>query len=73
VEHWLPIKPVSGPSSKNQDRFVRSYSLGSKAIFIDSLKLTLLGLADMQSGSLILCRWRRRIRVSSEYVLTSEI
>jgi hypothetical protein len=73
VEHWLPIKPSFSPLKQRQGHFVQTYSLGSRTKFTGSWKLTLLGITNMWSGSLILCRWRRRIQVSSEYVLTSKI
>jgi hypothetical protein len=56
VEHRLPIKPDFRHFKQRQGHFVRTYSPGSRTKFIGSWKLTSLDLANMRSGSLILCR-----------------
>jgi hypothetical protein len=55
VDHRLPIKHDLGHLSKDQEHFIQTYFLGLRTKFTDSWRLTLLGLASMQGGSLILC------------------
>jgi hypothetical protein len=69
IEHRLPIKSCFRPFKQRARTFRPDLLSRIKDEIHRLLELILLDLEDMQSGSPILCRWRRRSQVSLEYAL----
>jgi hypothetical protein len=71
VEHRLPIKSGFRPFKQKARTFRPDLLPRIKDEIHRLLEANLLDLTDTQSGSPILCWWRRKNQVGSEYALIS--
>jgi hypothetical protein len=69
VEHRLPIKSSFRPFKQKGRTFRLDFLPRIKEKIHRLLEANLIRPTDTQSGSPILCRWRRKNQVSSEYAL----